>query len=81
MQRGRLLIGLFCLFYCCSCSNVRNGQYSIHQKYPVPALKEDAQILEKILESNHPSLYWYTPKEQMDIYFAETIQGIKDSLT
>jgi hypothetical protein len=80
MQRDQLLTALFCVLICWSCGSQRSGQYSIQQKYAPSALREDAQILEKILESNHPSLYWYTPKEKMDVYFKETIQGIQDSL-
>jgi hypothetical protein len=81
MQRGQLLIGLFCVLFCWSCGNTHSSQYSVQQKYAPSLLQEDAQILEKILEANHPSLYWYTPKEKMDDYFSETIQGIRDSLT
>lgn len=81
MQRGQLLIGLFCVLFYWSCSSSHEGQYSIQKKYAPSLLQEDAQILEKILESNHPSLYWYTPKEKMDSYFNETIHGIQDSLT
>ena len=44
------------------------------------ALKEDFILLQKILEANHPSLYWYTPKDSLDIYFKEAIEGITDSL-
>jgi hypothetical protein len=68
------------MLFCWSCSNTHSSQYSIQKKYAASELQEDAQILEKILESNHPGLYWYTPKEKMDVYFAETIQGLQDSL-
>lgn len=57
------------------------------QKSPPPlpkmsasALKEDLHVLKKVLEANHPSLYWYTPKDSVDYYFQETIAGITDSL-
>ena len=43
-------------------------------------LKEDFVLLQKILEANHPSLYWYTPKDSLDTYFREGIAGITDSL-
>lgn len=43
-------------------------------------LKEDLVTLKKILEANHPSLYWYTSKDSIDYYFQETIAGITDSL-
>jgi hypothetical protein len=44
------------------------------------ALREDLSLLQKILEANHPSLYWYTPKAQMDEYFSQAINSITDSL-
>lgn len=46
---------------------------------PAP-LVEDIVLLKKILEANHPSLYWYTSKDSIDYYFQETIAGITDSL-
>ncbi len=46
---------------------------------PVP-LVNDIVLLKKILEANHPSLYWYTPKDSIDYYFNETMAGITDSL-
>lgn len=38
-------------------------------------------MLRNILEAKHPSLYWYTPKDSMDIYFDEYYRAIKDSMT
>jgi len=46
---------------------------------PAP-LVADIVLLKKILEANHPSLYWYTSKDSIDYYFNETIAGITDSL-
>ncbi|BFG71144.1 S41 family peptidase [Sediminibacterium sp. KACHI17] len=43
-------------------------------------LKEDIRILKKVLEANHPSLYWYTSKDSIDYYFEETLASITDSL-
>lgn len=80
MQKVQYLLGLICMLFCWSCSSSHSSQYSPNQKYAAAALREDAKILEKILESNHPSLYWYIPKEKMDGYFAETINSINDSL-
>lgn len=50
-------------------------------KYAASALKEDAIILKKVLEANHPSLYWYTPKTELDRAFDQLLQQITDSLT
>ena len=49
-------------------------------KTPPELLKEDFVLLQKIVEANHPSLYWYTPKDSLDAYFREGIAGITDSL-
>lgn len=49
-------------------------------KMPPEPLKADVLLLKKILEANHPSLYWYTPKDSVDWYFNHTVQGITDSL-
>jgi hypothetical protein len=43
-------------------------------------LQEDLQLLQKILEANHPSLYWYTPKDSIDLYFKTAINSITDSM-
>lgn len=49
-------------------------------KMPAKLLQEDVRLLKKILEANHPSLYWYTSKDSMDWYFYHTINSITDSL-
>lgn len=49
-------------------------------KYPAAVLREDFQILRKILEANHPSLYWYTPKDSMDHFFNLAANSITDSM-
>lgn len=43
-------------------------------------LQEDLRSLKKILEANHPSLYWYTPQHQIDSVFNYTLQQIRDSM-
>ena len=54
--------------------------YNALPKYSASKLKEDAEILKKVLEANHPSLHWYTPKLQLDSAFENMINGINDSL-
>ncbi len=44
-------------------------------------LQQDFRLLKTILETNHPSLYWYTTKDSMDYFFNNNIASIKDSLT
>lgn len=75
-------ITLFFLALIIGLSAKVEGQY-IPPPLPKMAAKplvEDIVLLKKILEANHPSLYWYTPKDSIDYYFNETIAGITDSL-
>jgi C-terminal processing protease CtpA/Prc len=60
---------------------------SIAQKIPPPLpkiapdlLRQDFSLLQKILEANHPSLYWYVSKQELDSSFQNGINSITDSL-
>jgi hypothetical protein len=64
-----------------SCIPTKNKNYTFNQKYSATAIKSDIALLKKILEANHPSLYWYTPKDSIDYFFKQTINSITDSLT
>jgi hypothetical protein len=74
-----LLLVIAALFYSCTASRI--DDFSPKEKIAPAGLKEDAVLLKKILEANHPSLYWYTPKDSIDLYFDNTINSIHDSLT
>lgn len=71
-----LLIGCLTVI---GCSPGRH--YSPARKFPKEALVKDYTLLRKILESKHPSLYWYTSKDSMDRYFDEGLRRIEDSMT
>lgn len=71
------LILLHTLLY--SCATTKN--YNPQKKYSPQQLQQDYTLLRNILEAKHPSLYWYTPKDSMDIYFDEYYRAIKDSMT
>lgn len=80
MQNTRTL-WLFCmLFVLISCGPSRHSAYSPLNKNSPEILQEDLVLLQKILEANHPSLYWYTPKDSMDLYFKQAKESITDSL-
>lgn len=72
---------IFFIFMLAGCTSIRQPHYTFNQKQSAPKLKEDIILLKKILEANHPSLYWYTPKDSIDYYFNTAIQSISDSLT
>jgi hypothetical protein len=44
-------------------------------------LLQDLQTLHKVLEQNHPSMYWYTPKDSMDLHFSRALASVKDSMS
>lgn len=68
---------VLCFFSCAPSSK----NYSPSKKYSQQALQEDYLLLRNILEQKHPSLYWYTGKDSMDMYFDKYFQDIKDSMT
>ncbi|MBG9375298.1 peptidase S41 [Panacibacter sp. DH6] len=79
------------IFYCCciacvvllftGCAASKRAAYKPSDKIAAAKLKEDFSLLKKILEANHPSLYWYTPKDSVDHYFNEAYESIRDSMT
>ena len=76
----RNFIFLFFLFLIISRSAFAQLKtYSLPKK-SATALKEDLVLLQKILEANHPGLYWYTPKDSIDMFFEQSINSITDSL-
>ncbi len=62
-----------------SCGSAK--QYSPSKKYAASALQKDYIFLRNALEGKHPSLYWYTSKDSMDMYFQKHYAAIHDSLT
>ncbi len=66
------------LLYSCA-SSYKN--YNPNKKYSTQQLQQDYSLLRNILEQKHPSLYWYTPRDSMDMYFAKYYSNIKDSMT
>ncbi len=72
-----VLMILSVLFF--SCTTTKN--YNPNKKYSAQQLQQDYSLLRNILEKKHPSLYWYTPKDSMDMYFEKYYSDIKDSMT
>lgn len=68
---------LLVLFSCASTSK----NYNPNKKYSAQQLQQDYSLLRNILEKKHPSLYWYTSKDSMDMYFDKYYHDIKDSMT
>jgi hypothetical protein len=75
---GLVLVGI--VIYLASCSASKRN-YLPARKYAPAALQADYTIFREILESNHPGMYWYTPKDSMDMYFQQGYAQLQDSMT
>ena len=67
------------LFLLCGCAGTK--EFVAGKKYAPEQLKEDYHLFRNILEESHPGLYWYTPKDSMNIYFDRGYSMLSDSLT
>lgn len=63
-----------------SCVSTQKN-YTPFKKYSKQELREDYTLLRNILEKKHPSLYWYTSKDSMDLFFGHYYNAIEDSMT
>jgi hypothetical protein len=63
----------------CSCAVQKD--YSPVKKFSPQQLQEDFTIFQGVLEESHPSLYWYTSRDSMDLYFNTAKNRLSDSLT
>lgn len=79
MERMRKCVWIFCVVVLMSCASTKN--YSPSTKYAAITLQKDYALLKNALEDKHPSLYWYTPKDSMDMFFQQYYALIKDSMT
>ncbi len=79
MNKFRLLFLIILPALLYSCATTKN--YNPNKKYSAQQLQQDFSLLRNILEKKHPSLYWYTPKDSMDMYFDKYYSNIKDSMT
>lgn len=75
-----LLILLFFSSILFSCTASKPA-FVATKKYSPVQLERDYNLYEQILETHHPSLYWYTPPDSIQYYFDWGRQKIKDSLT
>lgn len=77
----RSITGFLVLIILLSGCAAGNKNYSPAKKYSKQELQADYSLLKNILETKHPSLYWYTGKDSMDMYFEKYYHAIEDSMT
>ena len=75
----KLVLVFCCLFF--GVSSIAQKKLADAPKIAPAKLSQDLHTLHKVLEQNHPSMYWYTPKDSMDYYFATAIASVKDSMS
>src|SRR4030095_13281656 len=67
---------------CLAASCTSSGKiYNPRKKYPPAVLQADYTLFRNILESSHPSIYWYTTKDSMDYFFDQGYKTLSDSMT
>ncbi len=77
-MKNSVYVLLLSLFTACG---VNKSSFSPAKKYAPQQLQHDFAVYKDILEKHHPSLYWYTPKDSMDYFFAKGKEQLNDSLT
>ena len=77
----RSLLNLLLALTIMSGCSIGKSSFSPTRKYPIQQLQKDYTLYQEILETHHPSLYWYTTKDSMDLYFREGRELLKDSMT
>jgi hypothetical protein len=79
----KLKTALWICAACCmamSCSSSLKT-YDPQRKYSPAKIQTDYILFRRILETSHPSIYWYTSKDSMDYYFDEGYKSLNDSMT
>jgi hypothetical protein len=71
---------LILCFFLFSCGTSRTA-FRPDRKYAPEDLQKDYRVFRHVLESWHPSLYWYTSTDSMDYFFDEGYAALKDSMT
>ncbi len=74
-----VILCIIVIFTACNAS--KNVAYNVHKKFAPQELQQDFNLLQNILEREHPSIYWHTTKPLMDSIFAIAKKQLKDSLT
>ncbi len=78
MQMGATLLIISSILT--SCAVFAPSKTNPETKLAPQLLKEDLSLLKRILEANHPSLYWYSSQESLDTSYQRVFAAIKDSM-
>lgn len=85
LQYCRILIKSFLfviiVVVCLSCSVGKRQPFNPATKYSPEQLSYDFDLLNKILDANHPSLYWYASPDSVGAHFTAVRNSLLDSLS
>lgn len=72
-------------FFVCLCAFVSCRTSRMHyppsKKFSPAALREDVEVLQGVLESHHPGLYWYQSRDEWNRNLQVVYEELNDSLT
>lgn len=77
MLLNRCAVFIVCILFA-SCAAPR---YVPEKKFHREELVQDYDLMTRILQEKHPSLYWYTPADSMQWYMNHYREQIQDSMT
>ncbi|MGE8555766.1 MAG: S41 family peptidase [Chryseobacterium jejuense] len=72
---------IFTLAMLSSCASIKKHNEQRASCIPPEQLKEDVDFAYAKLQQMHPQLYWYIPKQELDLKFDSLKQTINESLT
>ena len=78
LKTNMILYSGMCLLSACASSH---NTFNPQKKYSPQALQEDYTLFRRILETAHPSIYWYTCKDSMDYYFDQVYKTLDTPMT
>ena len=82
MKCSLFIIGILCVAASCSDNGDQVHQHlPLKKKYAPKVLKEDYEQLIRVIKKNHPALYAYTPREELDELMKLQFEKITDSLS
>jgi hypothetical protein len=76
---SKLVLFICCLFF--GVSTMAQKKLANAPKIAPALLIKDLHTLQKVIVQNHPSTYWHTSKDSMDIYFSAALAAVKDSMS
>jgi C-terminal processing protease CtpA/Prc len=80
MNKFLFLLYIIALSLCQSCQTTKSA-FNPDRKFSSGQLKTDYGLFRNILEELHPSLYWYSTRDSMDLFFDRGYARLNDSMT